>query len=79
MTVKIAILTLSFPITPLFSNLLFRKIYCVSKIRGEIEDSDETETKKGGDDKGVSAETLVLYAKDALNAVTILQTFSMKK
>lgn len=54
----------------------------VGKIRGEIKNDDETEIEKGGDDIGVSAvtpETPEFSTKDALNAVTILQTFFMQK
>lgn len=53
----------------------------VNKIRGEIED-DETETNKGGDDSGASVETPEtpeISANDALNAITILQTFFVQK
>lgn len=53
----------------------------VNKIRGEIED-DETETNKGGDDSGASVETPEtpeISANDALNTITILQTFFVQK
>lgn len=78
-TLKIAIHTLSLPIVSL---TVFRQRYKVSKIRVKIKNDDETETEKGGDDIGVSAETPEtpeFSTKDALNAVTILQTFFMQK
>lgn len=43
-----------------------------------MKDDDETETAKGVDDIGVSARTRAFSRKDALNAVTILQTIFMQ-